>query len=50
MGQFMGYASYGLRTRCDHCGESGPREEMEDHHCEEMDDEKEREEEESEEA
>ena len=35
MGQFMGYASYDLRTRCDHCGESGPREDMEDQ-CDEM--------------
>tara|TARA_Y100001951_G_scaffold95004_1_gene92002 strand:+ start:15 stop:167 length:153 start_codon:yes stop_codon:yes gene_type:complete len=50
MGQFMGWASYDLKTICVHCGETGPREDMEDHHCEEMDDEEDEDEEESEEA
>jgi|8_EtaG_2_1085327.scaffolds.fasta_scaffold81942_2 hypothetical protein len=31
MGQFMGYASYDLKTRCGICGEVGPREDMYDH-------------------
>ena len=31
MGQFMGYASYDLKTRCEICGEVGPREDMDDH-------------------
>ena len=35
MGQFMGYASYDLKTVCVHCEESGPREDMENHTCDE---------------
>ena len=31
MGQFMGWASYDLKTRCGICGEVGPREDMYDH-------------------
>jgi len=31
MGQFLGYQSYNLTTICGHCGEEGPREDMEDH-------------------
>jgi len=31
MGQFMGWQSYDLKTRCEICGEVGPREDMDDH-------------------
>lgn len=31
MGQFMGWQSYDLKTRCGICGEVGPREDMDDH-------------------
>ena len=49
MRQFMGSASSRRRTRGDHCGETGPREDMEDHHCEEMEDDEDEEEESEEE-
>lgn len=31
MGQFMGWASYDLKTRCEDCGEEGLIEDMDDH-------------------
>jgi len=31
MGQFMGWQSYDLKTRCEDCGEEGSREDMDDH-------------------
>ena len=31
MGEFMGWKSYDLKTRCGICGEVGPREDMDDH-------------------